>query len=209
MAASRAFSTDYNDHMGLLHTFARKGWSRLIASQISVDYEDVVQELSVAFVKAINSYDPSKGYSFTAYAGRAMWNEFNRYAKKQINEATELGTLSIQALDARSDTDEGGDLYEVFDSGAPTPEEQLERKQEIIGNLRKLSPTAKFLVSQMMSPSPELEAALEESNRKVRAGEISGLVRSQVDMRFAGNFHGIPRHRLSKAIDEIKTVYGE
>ena len=203
MTASRAFSTDFNDHVNLVHTFARKGWGRMIAAQVNVEYEDVFQEMSVTYTKAARSYDPSKGFSFTSYVGRAIWNEFNRYAEKYIGEQTELGLISAQDV---NDEHSFEDYYESIDSGVATPEEQLIRKQEMLNNLRGLSPTAKFLAAQLMTPAPELQEAFEE--HRAALIEKNGRAAREMGLRFIGNHFGIKDGRLNDAINELKSVYG-
>lgn len=206
MAASRAYSTEYTDHTALIHSFARKGWSRLIASHVSVDYDDVFQELSLVFVKAIKAYDPSKGYSFTAYAGRAMWNGFNRFAQRHLDEANELGLMSIQALEDKAEDGDSMNLYELIDSGAPTPEQQLERKQEMLQKLRALSPTAKFIAAQLISLSEEVEQAMTERNRKAEAEGRRSLANPTPG--FIADVFGVDRAKVRAAVEELHEVYG-
>lgn len=203
----RAFSTNYEEHMGLVHTFARKGWGRMIAAHVNVQYEDVYQEMSIAFLKATKAYDPEKGYSFTAYAGRAIWNEFNRYAKKHIAERMELGLTSMGDLNRNDGEDSSLSIDEFVASPERGPEDNLMRKQEILENLRALSPTAKFLVAQMISPSKELEEAFAAHQRAVRETEGRRAVLT-MGLRFIGAHFGIERYRLSKAINELKDQYG-
>lgn len=202
-ASSRAFSTNYQDHIGLVHQFARKGWGRMIAAHVAVEYDDVVQEMSVTFTKAVRAYDPEHGGSFSAYVGRAIWNDFNRYANKRIAENMELGLVSMQELEG--DGEEGGH-FDVIADTARTPEEALERKQDMLENLRSLKPTARFLAAQLISPDPALEAAFEEHARTTKEETGRGVL--AMNLRFIGEYFQIDAKRLSAAIKELKTRYG-
>lgn len=206
MATSRAFSTNFNDHAGLVHTFARKGWGRMIAAHVNVEYEDVFQEMTVTFVKAARTFDPEKGIAFTSYMGRAIWNDFNRYAQKYIDERMELGLTSIQELETTTDEEGGTWFGDSMESPDRNPEEQLERKQDMLENLRNLSPTAKFLAAQLIAPPPTLEAAFKEY--QAIAVEDRGRAVIGMTLRFIGQHYQIEHRRLSKAIKELKTQYG-
>lgn len=206
MASSRAYSTNYSDHIGLVHNFARKGWGRMIAAHVNVEYEDVLQEMSVTFTKAAHSYNPEKGIAFSSYVGRAIWNEFNRYAQKHIDERMELGLTSIEEQDARSEEDGGSWFSDSIESPDRTPEENLDRKQQMLANLRALSPTAKFLAAQLMSPPEALEEAFEEHRRAV--SKNGGRAPASMSLRYIGQHYQIEPGRLTRAIKELKTQYG-
>lgn len=124
----RAYSTAFEDHKQLIHQMARKGYLRLQGAHISIDYEDVFQEMCVTYAKAVNKYNPEYGVTFTAYLGRAIWNEFNSFAEREITHKIELCSVSIEGALASSE-DSDIDLYEVLPSDEPTPEQILEAKQ--------------------------------------------------------------------------------
>ena len=84
LVANRAYSTDFSAHRNLIYKLALKGWGRLQAAGVVMDVEDVFQEMSLIYCKAAEGYDPKHGITFTAYLGRAIWNDFN----------TKLGSLS-------------------------------------------------------------------------------------------------------------------
>lgn len=203
MAASeRAFSTNFDDHTGLVHNFARKGWGRMLAAHVNVEYEDVFQEMSVTFTKAVRTFDPSKGVAFTSYMGRAIWNDFNRYAQKHIDERMQLGLVSMDNIEGEDDNY----FAESLASDERTPEESLERKQDMLEKLRALSPTAKFLAAQLISPPAALEEAF--AAHQAEAVESGGRRVVGMTLRFIGSFYQIDARRMSAAIKELKTRYG-
>lgn len=201
---ARAFNTDYNEHVGLIHNFARKGWGRMVQANVDMDYEDVFQEMSLTYTKALNTYDPERGVGFTAYMGRAIWNDFNRVAEKRIAEKVELGMTSIHALE--NDDDDNSWVDNILKSDVRSPQEELERKQEIVHKLRSLSQTAKFLVAQLVAPSPEVEAAFAAHQANLRS--TGGNAPKNMSLGFIGRHYKIGQTRLTAAVQEIRDNYG-
>jgi RNA polymerase sporulation-specific sigma factor len=76
----------FNQYERLLHKLSCK-WDRLY------EHDELFQTASIGLIKAYNSYDINKGYSFSTYLGRVVNNEilmFNRRSRKYINmESTE------------------------------------------------------------------------------------------------------------------------
>jgi len=161
MKAGRAYQTDYASHEGLIHSFARKGYARLQAAHVSVEYEDVFQDMCFSFAKAQKSYNPETGFSFTAYFGRAIWNDFNKKAQNAISEQVELGLVRVEDM-ATEDND--GDMLEYLIAdieNASAPDELIERRQEFISRfemvLRSVSPATRKVIIQFMAPSDSLK----------------------------------------------------
>lgn len=82
----RAYSTDFAEHQGLLSKMAYKGYLRLQQAGVATEYDEVFQEMSLIYCKAASHYDPSKGFTFSAYLGQAIWHDFNKYAEKLITD---------------------------------------------------------------------------------------------------------------------------
>lgn len=118
----RGYSTNYDDHVGLIHKFARKGFARLQAAGVVIDYEDVFQEMSLIYCRAADRYDPSKGFTFTAYLGSAIWMDFNQIADRLIKDQCGLGLVRIEQF---SDEDDTMDSYSYIQDDGATPEEAL------------------------------------------------------------------------------------
>ncbi len=159
---SRAFRTDFESHSNLIHSFARKGFGRLQAARVLIDYEDVYQEMCISFVKAQKMYNPDSGFSFTAYFGRAVWNDFNKLAERLIGEKVAVGMESVE--DFRHEEDDGQDIYaflSVETDSAESPEDMIEHNQEFIAHfgkcMRQLSPESRRVVAQFLAPSETLK----------------------------------------------------
>lgn len=203
-------NTDYTKHTGLIHTFAKKGYARLMEAKVVIDYEDVFQQMTMTYVKAAQAFDAEKGVGFGAYLGRAIWNEFNRYAEKELGLVVECGMVSADAIKMGGEDDVH--LYDVVESEERTPEENLDRKQQMVRNIRRLNPTAKFLVAQLMSPSQELEAAFDAAMRRSEQlkaeGKIGRLMNSTMTLGFIAEHFGIKPDALREAKSELQQVYG-
>lgn len=79
----RGFSTRYEDHKGLMYRFAMRCYARVRGSGISaLEFDDVLSEMSVSYTKALKSYDPARGITFSAYLGRCCFNDFNKLMEK-------------------------------------------------------------------------------------------------------------------------------
>jgi DNA-directed RNA polymerase specialized sigma24 family protein len=74
------FDKFYADNLGLIHTVARKGYNRMYAIGAGIDYEDLVQELSVTFIRAFNGMKDDRA-KFATYFTRSALNRINALAE--------------------------------------------------------------------------------------------------------------------------------
>lgn len=187
----------FRKYEALLNGLARKCYGRLMAAGVVIYYEDVFQNMSMSFVQAHRTYKPEMGYSFSAYFGRACFNNFNKWAKKLIREQTgmensvdENGEFSTKQVGARlvrvADLMDGGhdtdgdysvrrNHFEamLFESdSALSPEEELMRKQENRQIIGRLSGQAKKVMAKLIDPSADMTFA--------QIGEQLGMSASQL-----------------------------
>lgn len=178
----RAYSTAFEDHKPLIQKLARKGYLRLMGAHVSVDYEDVFQEMCVTYTKAATRYNPEVGVTFTAYLGRAIWNDFNQFAEREVNQKIHCSPFSIEGLSAHS-SEEGIDLYDVLPGNSPTPEQLLEAKQRnsMVRN-KKAKRFCRELMETVTRPGDDDEkptftsivkkAGLSQNDRKIVKAQI-------------------------------------
>lgn len=168
-AKSSAFSTAYEAHQGIIHKFARKGYGRLIQAGVVIDYEDVFQEMSMTYVKAAKLYNPERGISFSAYMGRAIWNQFNLFAENEILYKSQVTSIEnmVDSLDI-----EDANLYETVSSDAATPEQYMEVKQDWVTNNMKCGSIAKFIVKQIINPDQGMISRLETKQQVSRDSHL-------------------------------------
>lgn len=206
----RAFSTQFEDHKGLLHKFSKGGFARLCEFGISIDYEDVFQENCVSLVRAQKTYSPESGITFSAYMGRSVMNNFNKFAKRLITERTEVGLLSIEDLgDADSDGTQDAMDYLMNRSNeeeSPSIEEQIECMETARANIAKLSPKAKLVIRDLLKPSKALtdqhSAEYAHHMHAKSMGEATPRVPKQIDLRYVVRFHGLKHYKFEAEMRE-------
>jgi len=76
----------YKANVGLVHTVSRKGYTRLVKARVTIDYEDVFQEMSMVFLKACDGFDESRGFKFSTYFFMAAYNRLNNWAQALIDD---------------------------------------------------------------------------------------------------------------------------
>ncbi len=70
---------DAADHIGLAHDIVMNyGYRRNDG-----EYDDVLQEVLAAFTRAAQLFDPERGFTFGAYAGRAAHNRIILYRRRK------------------------------------------------------------------------------------------------------------------------------
>lgn len=204
----RAYSTNYNDHSGLLRKLALRGWGRLTAANVHMDLEEVYQEMCVAFCKAAEKYDAERGITFTAYLGRAVWNEFNKFANRAITEQVELNLTSFECMSASND-DEELDIFEAIDSGEWTPEQYLSAAQQFRENMKALGPTAKFIIGKLLNPDDELLAALEAKRVAAEEERAKGKVasgRREVSIKLIAEHYNLKEESVRAARKSFASI---
>lgn len=71
------------DNMRLVHYFAHKLAPRL-ADGNSYDYEDLVGEGQIALIKAVERFDPSKGFKFSTFAGPSIDGAMRKFLGEHV-----------------------------------------------------------------------------------------------------------------------------
>ncbi|TSP13993.1 sigma factor [Cupriavidus campinensis] len=178
----------YRQNEGLIHLVTRQcyGWVRSLG--LSMDYNDVLQEVSVVFLQAQASFDEGRGLKFSAYFTRAAINEIRRVigshtgmkrlnmterealkakqARNKVLAAAGEATESVYSgLDMVSFADltqpDGSDFESTIADDGETPEQILERRQEWEALHASLSPVASLIAKWLIDPPEELLRELE------------------------------------------------
>ena len=68
-----AMNTLYNQNAGFVKEIAREA-HKLCGDPAGTNYYEMYQEAGIAFVEAVYSFDPEKGFRFLTYAGRCIRN---------------------------------------------------------------------------------------------------------------------------------------
>jgi DNA-directed RNA polymerase specialized sigma24 family protein len=134
----------------LLTRLAGKCYRRVAAMGLSMEFDDVLQEMRLSYVKAKAAWKPDGGSRFSTYCQTACINNFNNAIRKMESERAELGMVSINAFSGE-DIDGAIDPMEIMLNAAgdksDLPEARLEGAQELQRNLKGLSPGAMRLVN--------------------------------------------------------------
>lgn len=140
----------YAENTGLIHDVARKGYGRLQAIGASEGYEDLVQELSITFIKAYEQFEPERG-EFSTYFVRSAYNRMNKIAAEFELERCEAGVRSFEEIDALTDCEDASFL-DVIASNVLTPE-QVAINRSMLERLDKiLSPLAREIALWIVVP---------------------------------------------------------
>lgn len=216
---TRSRSVNFKDHERLVHMLARKGYARLQALKISVlDYEDVFQEMSMSFVRAADKWNPDFGTSFTAYFGRAAFNDFNKVVERLTERAAPVFLLGDHIpADGRCHEDPTeGEIVEYLltaEGGfAESTEDAVARREDALRNFKKLTRTTQELVEELIDPSQDIEAAFgavqEHFLHAKTLGEKPDIPKPRsINLTFIAKQKGLSQTSLRRAISELKAVY--
>ncbi len=195
MNTPRNRSTNFKDHKGLMVSKAKLYYGRVLKAQLtSVNFDDVFGELSIAFVQAVEGYDPDKGFTFTAFLGRCMQTHINKFIAKLMKEqfgveqpdefehVAMTGGLGYVSVDDIAGADGESVGYDLFQCGTfCNPEESVATRQDYNALLcdPTLLPETRAFIMLLVDPSPPQVERI-----KARIKAKSGLVRAQIERRW-------------------------
>lgn len=179
---------DYKENIGLIHLITRKCMGWVMALGVQLDYEDVMQEVSLAFVTASRQYDPATGIRFSAYLTRAAYNQIRKTVgvmtgAKRLNDtekqllarlqeenkelvaagretkSTYFG-LSVVAIEDMV-SEENPNPIDMFAAAGKNPEVIASETQEWENAVSQLSPLALLLADMLKEPPAALLSELQ------------------------------------------------
>lgn len=200
-------AVNYGDCRRYIHKLAFKVLRRAhAAGAASLQLEDVVSELTVAWCIARDRYDPETGVPFIAYFARGAFNHVNRWIQSEITGSHAL------ALDSSGSEEIENPLHETIPEDAPSPLDLVMSGQIREIARRRLSEEAWRFLTLLESPPAELV----EEIRRIRArGEyarergINTVTPTGVVASLVFDLMGFDRSRRSKILKEIRIVSGE
>lgn len=179
---------DYKENIGLVHYLTRRCLGWVMALGVSMDYDDVFQEVSLAFVTASRQYDSSTGIKFSAYLTRAAYNQIRKSVgimtgAKRLNEKEKALLADLQednkllaaagkeekstffGLSVVSIEDMAGENdtnpMDMFIGNGKDPEQVASDSQEWENALSQLSPMANVLAGLLKEPPAALLSELQ------------------------------------------------
>jgi DNA-directed RNA polymerase specialized sigma24 family protein len=179
----------YQANVGLVHMVSKKGYARLQAAGVAIDYDDVFQEMSVVFLKAYEKFDAERGFKFSTYYCMAAFNRCNGWAQDMIEERLKHGVVSIQELNHGGG--EEVDLEEVLMADPNTPELHY-RVTEFLEHVAKtLSPLATLILAWVVQPPQEIVQELRKAEAYALYGRQRGFnsrCMATITPRYVANF---------------------
>jgi RNA polymerase sigma factor (sigma-70 family) len=166
----------YKANMGLVHDVSRRGFSRLAAAKVTIDYEDVFQEMSVVFIKAFEGFDESRGFKFSTYYFMCAYNRLNKWAQDMIEERLKHGVVSIDELNAGSEDGDANlsSILEEFADPSNDPESSY-RVRELLEYMGKtLSPLAGLIMEWSVTPPEEILTEVRKAQSYADYGRSRG-----------------------------------
>lgn len=127
----------------LLYKLAVKCYARVQAMGLSMDFDDVRQEMYSGYVKSTHKWNPNGAALFSTYCTTVCLNNFNNAIAKMERDRASMGMESIDSFGTKGESGEPVNAMEVMMSAAAPesdrPEMRLENSQQMQERLASLS----------------------------------------------------------------------
>lgn len=176
----------------LLHKLAAKCYARVQAMSLPMDYDDVVQEMRLTYVKVKKTWNPQGTALFSTYCTFACMNNFNAAILKMARDRKEMGMVPVESICSEGSEDQR-DVFSYMANAAcsknTNPEHRLESAQEMTRNLAMLSATARQLVRGLLASERRLDDESPATLRSIAvAAEIRGPELRRVKLEIFNKF---------------------
>jgi RNA polymerase sigma factor (sigma-70 family) len=178
----------YLENQGLIHTVCKKVSGRVKSAHIPMEYEDIFQELSIIFLKALAKFDVDRGGKFSTYFIRSAYNRLNKIIEKEAGLQIGLGLISIDQPMGESDDEMDG--FDIA-SNDLCPESRAICDNYFNTQYKRLSKNAKNVIEWFINPPAFIQEEIDKRNEKAMIG------RSQ----------GISTHRVAFTSATVLTIY--
>lgn len=171
--------------------------------------DDIVQELSVAWLEAVEKYDPKGGASFSTFLHIGMLRHINRYIQKQyeLQLTSPQNSLSIdESIDG--DNMKSITFSDIITDRMPRADQQVECESCYNLVTRNLSERARQFVNLLRNPPIELISALDELSEKAMYAKRLGynyVTVKRVSANIIFGLMGARRNERDKIIKEIRS----
>lgn len=173
---------EWEDYKRFVAQLSWKSYRRAKSSGLAVDFDDIFQEASMAYVRAAQKFNPNLGFKFITYCGAAVMSALAQH-KRQLDKQLVGKTVS---LDSMLGDDE--DAYDIFPNHAADPMQELVFDGEFQLAMSKLGPIGELVIEWLINPPPEVEAELGAYKWKLCEMQRRGMRRNQshieMDVRF-------------------------
>jgi DNA-directed RNA polymerase specialized sigma24 family protein len=196
--------TAYETALPYIRKFAHRV-RRRISGGTSAQFEDIIQELSIAWMTAARNWNPEFGVPFLAYLQRGMQQHVNQWANKEFRN-------SHLSMDSEVGGGDEGDVEEgvghrLLADDKPTPAETVEAVQFKARLVSKLTPRARQFLELLENPPAELVAELQALRAKrdyAAERGIRGYIVTRVTAAMIFDLMGLKTHQRTQVTREIE-----
>lgn len=219
----RGYSTRYEDHVGLLRKLARGQWGIMQGLGIEVEFDDIFQEMSLAYCAALSGYNPEYGITFSAYLGRTALNNWAKVKDRLVRERMQLGMYSLDEIES-GDEEGVASILDRIGGTCLSPEDEILQAESgreglvtLLRNLKRrtgksLSPLAARLVSDLMNPSDTIRAAwLARRSHSLRSRALDPESEEAkecggISLIFIARLRGVPLPAFREVCSELNAL---
>lgn len=200
MPANVTFEEHHKLLLKLAHQVHRRAFA---AGAASVQFEDVFQEICIAWCQARDAWEPEYNVPFVAFLVRGARNHINRWVGKEIIEST--ARLELDSSSPEIDTE----LHEVVaDNKAVSADDIVAEQDERRHQRMILSDDALMFVKLLEDPPPHLYAVIEGMKARreyaVSRGKIVGGALKKVNATLVFDLMGCNAQARKKILDEVR-----
>lgn len=174
----------FNHNIRLVHHIVKK------YSNTSFDYDDLFQTAAMGLWKAINTFDPQRGFQFATYASRVMNNEILMLLRRN-NKCPLIDDIRVTSMQSVLSTDWDGNtltLEEIISDGT-------EIDDELLGS--ELQAELEAFVSTYNPRNVEIVKLHIQGKTQKRIASMTGISQSYVS-RIIGKFKKDLRKYLAR-----------
>lgn len=161
----------YEDHVGSIVQITKRAYGRASAANMPVCFEELKQEVTLAWVVASNGFDPEKGCEFSTYFYNVAFSRLNKFFDKLGKQTIELGLTSSTIATEDGDTQ----IEDITESDLSEPDASLlmsENFQQFYENLK--SPDARLAIDMLIDTPDYVEAELNAQQAKTDTKRAQG-----------------------------------
>ena len=194
----------------MLKKLSKKCLARVAAMGVSMDFDDILQEMYMGYIRAQQAWKPDGRSLFSTYCQTVCLNNFNAAIKKMERERA-VGRVPMRlcgptgkmvepkwqrqfGLMTQSElgSDDRGEFFIAIENTegpeADTPGYRLERSQEMTAKLEALSPGAKRLVALLLDDELRSSGEIPKLRTLARIAQLEGAELKRVKIEILKTF---------------------
>ncbi len=172
------FNSFYEENIRLVHSVALKGHRRLEGIGASIGYNDLFQEMSIVFLKTLETFDEEKG-KFSPYFFKMAFFRINKIAEKfEIERAVCRSTQEIAS--DRFDGEVDVVLESIGDDRAGV-EDVVSACELIEKIMENISPLAQKIFEWAIMPPAQVKKEIEARYMHAELSRGLGLHRRYIE----------------------------